>query len=123
MARSRAAGRTFWMIAKQENGQMGVLTIHPGSGREALPVFSFEEEAEAFFRLEAPGISWQVRETTAGELISVLYGPCAAVKKVVLDPLPVVVGGEAMAGLVSLDRERFVRSLMNESEPSAMVEA
>ena len=53
-----------------------------------------------------------------GELVSVLYGPCAGVKKVALDPLPPEVGGEEMIGLVSLSRERFVMGLTDEHEPT-----
>lgn len=69
-------------------------------------------------RFEALGTAWQVREASAGELISVLYGPCVDAKKVALDPLPVV-HGRAVMDLVSLGRERFVRTLTDEPEPSA----
>ncbi len=116
--RSSLARCSLWLIVKHDNARMGVLTIDPGSDREVLPVFSFEEEAEAFLRLWAPGTGWRARQTAAGELVSVLYGPCADVKKVALDPLPVT-GGEMMIDLVSLGRERFLRSLMGEREPSA----
>jgi len=72
-----------------------------------LPVFSFEEEAEMFLRLgllEKEG--WRVRETTCGELTSVLYGMCRDVTHVSLDPLP------GMVELVSLSRKTFVRTLL-----------
>jgi hypothetical protein len=95
---------------------MGVLTLHPGSAGETLPIFSFEEEAEAFLRLAALGTGWRTRMTTVGELISVLYGPCVGVERVALDPLPVF-GGGTMAYLVSLHRKRFVRSLVGKGEP------
>jgi len=85
-----------------------VLAIDLAAGEEALPVFSHEEEAEMFLRLGRVGFEgWQARESTAGELISVLYGPCAGVKRVVLDPLPEMIA-EWTVGLVSLSRERFV---------------
>ena len=118
MTRSWVVRRPLWLITKHENGRMVVLTIEHGSDGETLPIFSHEEEAEIFLRLGAPGIDWEARETTAEELISVLCGPCAEVKKVALDPLPVV-GGEMMIDLVSLGRENFVRSLVGEREPSA----
>ena len=102
----------FWLIAKHENGQVEMLTIDTG-GEGTLPVFSFAEEAEAFLSLGAPGTGWQAKETTAGELVSVLYGPCVGARRVALDPLPEV-GGEAMIGLVCLSRERFVRNLIGE---------
>lgn len=115
MRTSRAQRRAFWVVAKQENGRMGMLTIDPGSDRETLPVFSYREEAEAFLRLgEVSETDWWIRETTAGELVSMLYGPCAAVKRVALDPLPAAVGGVTLVDLVSLDRERFVGSLISE---------
>jgi hypothetical protein len=85
-----------------------------------LPVFSFEEEAKMFLRFEMSGNpSWRVRESTVGELALVLLGPYTSVKKVALDPLPVEVGGEAMMSLVSLERERFLLSLVDESELSS----
>lgn len=112
-ARSGAAGRPLWLIAKHENDRTEVLTTHPGSDRETLPIFSYEEEAEMFLWFGAPGASWRTRETTAGELVSLLRGPCADVGKVALDPLPLF-GDAAMAGLVSLLREDIVRSLVGE---------
>ena len=75
---------------------------------QALPVFSGEGEAEVFLSLgERSEDGWQVKETSAGELISVLYGPCARVGKVALDPSPEVVAMSS-SGLPSLSRDRFV---------------
>jgi len=101
-------GSAYWLVARNENGRVDVLAIGLAAGEEALPVFSHEEEAEMFLRLRRVGFEgWQARESTAGELISVLYGPCAGVKCVVLDPLPEMVA-QRTVGLVSLSRERFV---------------
>ena len=111
----RASGferRSLWLISEHKNGRMEVLTIETG-GEEALPLFTLEEEAETFLRLQAPareGLG--ARETTRGELASVLYGPCARVKRVLLDPLPPQVGGETMTRLVSLGWEEFVRDFL-----------
>ena len=91
---------------------MDVLTIFPGKSGEALPVFSFEEEAEMFLQLKTLETCWRARETTPGELVSLLYGPCAGVKSVALDPLPVV-GGEIAADLTGRGRDRFVRNLLD----------
>ena len=118
MKRSRAARQPLWLIVKHNNCHMSVLTIHCGSDREILPVFSFEEEAEMFLRFGVPEACWQVRQTTAGELISVLYRSCMSVKKVTLDPLPIV-DEEMIMDLVSLSRARFLQSLMGENEASA----
>lgn len=116
LVKGKAARRPLWLISKHENGRTEVFTIHPGSGRETLPIFSHEEEAETFLWLGSPGAGWRARETTAGELVSLLYGPCVDVEKVALDPLPLF-GDKAMGGLVSLLREDFVRNLVDEREP------
>jgi hypothetical protein len=93
---------------------MEVLTANLARGGEALPVFSFEDEANVFLRLGALGDDWRARETVGGELVSVLYGPCAGVDRVVLDPIPLP-GSlvEGLNGLLSTGREAFMRSLLN----------
>ena len=113
MVLSRAALRPYWLIAKYENDTLEILTIDLDGAGEALPVFSFEEEAELFLRCEAPGKGWTVRETRIGELVSVLSGPCSGASMVALDPLPEIVSG-GMVGLVSLDRTSFLRTLVAE---------
>ena len=112
---SRSVRRLLWLIARCECSQMKVLTINLCGDREALPVFSFKEEAEMFLQYSVADKGWLVRETTTGELISVLYGPCAGVERVALDPPPEIFA-EAMTYLVSLRRERFVRVLMGKYE-------
>jgi hypothetical protein len=104
----RQPGSAYWLIAKNDNGRLEVLTTSLAAGEEALPVFSYEQEAEMFLGLWEAGFDgWRVRESTAGELISVLYGPCASVECVTLDPLPEMLV-ERTVRLVSLSRERFV---------------
>ena len=112
-----ARRRPLWLIVKHHNDRMAVLTVSAGGDSEALPVFSFEEEAEMFLQFGVSKTGWQVRETTAGELVSVLYGPCAGVEKVALDPPPEIVG-KAMVGLMSLSRKDFARTLVSEFTPS-----
>lgn len=94
---------------------MHALTIAPEDDEGSLAVFSSEEEAETFLRLSRDDekMGWQSRETTAGELISVLLGPCAKVGWVSLDPLPLLLG-RAMLPFVSVTRELFVQELMGE---------
>ena len=115
MSRTRLAQRAQWLIARNEGGRVEVLTIG-SNDEEALPVFSFEEEAQMFLRLRAddPAAKWKVRETSVGELTSVLYGPCRKVKRVALDPLPEACGG-ALNSLLSVRREKFVRGLLGEN--------
>jgi hypothetical protein len=114
MARSKAPRRPFWLIVKQENDQVGVLNLDPG--REVLPVFSYEEEAEIFLWLGRPKtMDWQARKITTGGLASLLGEPFADVRKVALDPLPTI-GGKTIVDLMNLEREDFVRNLIGEQE-------
>jgi DNA-binding NarL/FixJ family response regulator len=98
-------GQAYWLITKNVNGRMEVLTLDR-DGKEMLPVFSHKEEAEMFLRLGGMGEDWRISATEAEELVSVLYGASAGVKEVALDPLPEIVG-EKTVRLVSLRRERF----------------
>lgn len=101
------APQPFWLLARTDAGRTSVLTVGPDGNGEALPVFSFEEEARMFLHLGAPRDGWRVRQTTTGELVSILLGPCADVETVLLDPLPGL-GGRAAAGLVGVPRKTFV---------------
>ena len=103
---------SYWLVTKNENNRMEVFTVLLPDGEEALPVFSYEQEAELFLGFQAAGSGWRVRESTAGELISVLCGPCASATEVSLDPLPEMVA-EGALGLVSLSQERFVNLLLS----------
>ena len=87
-----------------------------GSDAEVLPVFSFEEETQMFldFRLGALGEEWRTRQTSPGELVSVLHGPCADAKRVALDPLPEMVDKDKSIGLLTIDRDDFLRVLLGE---------
>jgi hypothetical protein len=112
---ARPPGPAYWLITRNENGRIEVLTIHLGEGEEALALFSFEEEAQMYLGFEASGDGWRTRETRAGELVSVLLGCCAHVGCVTLDPLPQMITDET-ARLLTLDRKSFVRDLLDESE-------
>jgi hypothetical protein len=121
-ASRRAPGSSYWLIAKNETGRLEVLATGLADAEKALPVFSHEEEAEMFLRLWEVGFGgWQARESTAGELVSLLYGPCAGVECVALDPLPEMVL-ERTVGLVSLSRERFVDLVLSRTRPLAQQE-
>jgi hypothetical protein len=107
----KSYSRAFWLIVKYRTGGMEVLRIKLASGEETLPVFSFEDEARMFFELGTSD-GWRVRQTAAGELISILFGPCAGVRWVALDPLPGP-DAAALADLVSMRRKAFMASLLN----------
>ena len=112
MSKNKAIRRSFWLIVTRAHGRMEVLTIDAG-GETVLPIFSFQEEVELFLHLQAKGADWWPRETTTGELVSLLLGLCARVDKVALDPLPSL-GKREIIGLVSTGRRDFVRYLMGE---------
>ncbi len=99
------------MIAKNDNGPLEVLTIDL-DGQETIPIFSFTEEAEMYMRFEVRG-SWWVRETLAGELVSMLFGPYSCVEMVALDPLPEICD-EGMSRLVSVHRKDFALRLLGD---------
>ena len=115
--KSSALGRRpLWILTSYQHNQIEPLTLDPDGDGGFLPVFSFEEEAQAFLQLlgeEGKGTGWRIRETTAGELISVLLVLCAQVKRVALDPLPLSCG-EAVLPVISIKRNHFVQDLMEE---------
>jgi hypothetical protein len=113
----RAGTQRYWVIAKDAKdtkdgfGQPDLLTVDLDGTGEALPVFSFEEEAEMFLLLQTTEDGREVRETTPGQLVSILYGPCADVGRVMLDPLPEI-GARMQTSLLGMDRNDFVESVM-----------
>ena len=110
----RAGTQRYWVIAKDAKdgfGQPDLLTVDLAGAGQALPVFSFEEEAEMFLWLQTTEDGREVRETTPGQLVSILYGPCADVGRVMLDPLPEI-GARMLNSLLGMDRNDFVESVM-----------
>lgn len=81
------------------------MTTRLSGGESVLPVFSSEEDAASFIR-SGTGV-WRARRIGAGELVSVLSGPCGDVEYVALDPWPKITP-EAALGLVGVSRESFV---------------
>jgi hypothetical protein len=116
-ARGLLGRMPLWIIARYQHNQIYALIVDPDGDGGLLPVFSFEEEAETFLRLfrdHGMKTRWWCRVTTAGELISILLAPCVEVKRVALDPLPLSFG-RVMLPLVSVNRERFVQDMLEES--------
>jgi hypothetical protein len=101
---------SYWLIAENRNNRIEVLTIRTDE-QETLPVFSSEEEAEIFLRFGGVTGGWRARESGVGELVSVLSGSCAGVKKVALDPSSEMLV-DWTVGLVSLLRESFMNLIM-----------
>jgi hypothetical protein len=121
MPKAKTAGRWHWLITKHATSRMEVLTICLGNGGEALAVFNFEEEAKMFLDLRpaASGEEWRVRQTSVGELVSILHGPCSNARKVALDPVPEI-GKKELAGPSIVHRHDFLRLLLGEEEPSKL---
>ncbi len=113
MLRDKIVRRPLWLITKDITSRMDIFTTHLCGDRKALVVFSFEEEAQMFLdlRLAAAKEGWRVRQTSVGELVSVVYGPCSDTKKVVLDPVPEI-GMEEQTGDLGMHREEFLRFLL-----------
>ncbi|QIN81481.1 hypothetical protein GBA63_01695 [Rubrobacter tropicus] len=101
----------YWLIENPEAEWSDAFTVRIGAQREALPVFSFPDEADMFLRLgglEKEG--WLAVESTAGELVSRLAEyQRAGVDLVALDPLPEMVGSmsDATIALVTLSLAGF----------------
>jgi len=103
--RRRPASR-WWLLVRGGGSGVEVFVLDRG-GEQAVPVFSGEGEAEMFVWLGgAFEDGWRVRESSAGELVSILYGPCARVGSVALDPSPDM--APKVLGLLSVSRGRFV---------------
>lgn len=105
--------RGYWLI--RDHGALCAFTLSLGHAK-LLPVFSFEEEARLYLALGAQRDGLGVRESSAGEIISLLHGLCASVDGVALDPVPEI-GGEVLLDLLSVGRREFVASLLSELAP------
>ncbi len=113
------AGWTRWLIVRDEGKQLEPLCVYIGAER-VLPVFSFAEEAELFLRLGGYDEGgWRARESCAGELASVLCGPCADAKSVALDPLPEMLEDGTLA-LVGVGRKRFLGQILASERRTAL---
>jgi hypothetical protein len=118
-ARRTSTVHAFWMVLE---GRLQVLplTVFLSDGTtEAMALFSGEEEARMFCRFCEKGASVKIRQTTAGEVISLLYCPWCAAKHVAIDPFPEILG-DRLLGLLTLEREDFARRFAGlGSEPVA----
>jgi hypothetical protein len=92
---------------------MEVLTIDAG-GEIVLPLFSSQEEGEFYLAHQSASVASRLRETTTGELVSLLLGLCARVDTVALDPLPRLGEREEIVELVRTGRRQFVHHLLGE---------
>jgi hypothetical protein len=99
-----------YLSARLENNRLRVLTLTSGSCGETLPVFDTGQAAHDFLRRGGFGGEWQVRESSAGELISLLLSHLADVERIALDPRPeLAVSDES---LQSTSKRDFIDALM-----------
>ena len=104
----------YWLIVAREGFRMRVCTV---GGEEEMPVFSREGDAASYLRAAGLEGDWRARETSLGELVSLLLGPYADVSRVVLDP-PARDAG-AREGAAGVERRAFVDRLMRDSRAGA----
>lgn len=103
---------SYWTIAREGSYHPETLTIDSVDGDEALAVFGFREEADLFLRFQVTSDGWHIRETTAGELVSVLYGPHSDVEQILIDPLPLSICGATSIIQLSISKAEFTRLLV-----------
>jgi hypothetical protein len=113
VARGGRRNKRWWLIVKNANSRVEFLTTESDAdGGESLVVFGHEEEAEMFLYFGGYGNDdWHARESSSGEIVSVLYGPCSGTESVALDPLAEMVACGTL-GVVRLRRERFLDQLL-----------
>ena len=101
-----------YLIARREDNRLEVLTLAAQPCREILPVFATAGTAQDFLRRGGVGGDWRVRESTAGELVSLLVGHLPHVDRIFLDSVFGVSSGEAEPR--STSKEEFVAALIAE---------
>ena len=110
---NRYVSASYWIIVGAGDGGTEPYTWSAGRG-ETLPVFGFEDEALMYLWCEGLAGGWRVRESSAGELISLLFTLCSHVTRVALDPLPKTLDGNKPRALTP---GRFVDRLATAPDP------
>jgi hypothetical protein len=108
-------GSLRYLIARRENTGLELLTLAAKPCGEALPVFGTERAARDFLRRGGFGGDWWVRESSTGELVSLLFG-YLTVDRVALDPP----SGPDEAELPSTSKKEFIAALMGEPLAGSM---
>lgn len=110
----RRAGpsRSWYLIARWEGNRLEVLTLAGQPYRDVFPLFTTAGSAWDFLLRGGVGGDWQVRESAAGELVSILVGHLPRVDRVVLDPVFGVSAGDEEPQ--SKGKKEFVSTLLGE---------
>lgn len=107
----------YWLIVEREDVSRA-LPLCSERRRETLPVFSSEEDAGAFLEFSRDVAGGLVpRRVAAKELVTLLSGLLRGIGRVALDPTPEM-EADVMLELVSVDRERFVETLVSKGATS-----
>jgi hypothetical protein len=109
---SEGPSRSWYLIARREGNRLEVLTLAGQPHRDILPVFATAGAAWDFLRRGGAGGDWRVRESTAGELVSILVGHLPHVDRIILDPVFGVSAGDAEPQ--SSSKKEFVSALLGE---------
>ena len=112
VGRREGSSRLWYLIARREGNRLEVLTLAAQPRGVALPVFASAGTARDFLRCGCACGDWRLRESTAGELISLLMGHLLHVDRIVLDPVFGVSTGDTE--LRSASKQEFVAALMGE---------
>jgi len=105
---------SYWLIVRDKSSRVEVMTVWLTGHGEALPVFSFEEDARSFCERRGLGSGWRSKEISTDELALVLFGLCGDVERVALDPLPQI-DAEVMVPLTCMRCEGFLEFLFREN--------
>jgi hypothetical protein len=76
----------YYVIARYGAKGLELLHIPLESGEETLPVFTSEVAARDLLLASTLEQRWYVRESYAGELVSLLLGLCAGIEWVLVNP-------------------------------------
>lgn len=116
-------GRSYyWLMVDGGEYSPKVFTTQLPGGEKALVVFGFREEGEMYLRLTS-GIeegTWRLYKSGVEELLSVLWGLCAGVRYVVIDPLPQDLSDKLATHQV-MGRQEFMEFVMGRRSSGAGV--
>lgn len=110
--------RLHHVVARQGDRGLELVRVPSGGRDRVLPVFTAGWAARGYLFAEASGGGWHVRACSPGELVSLLFGPCADVGWVALDPRPGHRSGPLAAN--AMPRDNFVDYLLCSRSPSSL---
>lgn len=114
---------SYWLIVAGGEFAPEVFTAEFVEGERALVVFGCREGGEMYLH-SWEGVDsgdWRLRQSEAGELLSVLWGLCAEVRYVMVDPLPRGLAEEDSAPSATImDRQEFMESVMGRRPPEGV---